>query len=129
MQSPEIIWRILASHVNLSFMTKGRQLSSLKGIDLSSKLRDEVRNHEKRKLFYLGLDVIQFLVNFFLCLKRFCYWFDLGDMNSPLCSPKKVYFDFHGSDFLRIHCYCGSLICLVLSCYQELWKSLTYQLS
>ena len=64
-------------------MTKGRQLSSLKGIDLSPKIRDEVRRHERRKLIYLGLDVIQFLVNFFLCWKRFCCWFDLGGYEFP----------------------------------------------
>ena len=68
--------------------------------DLSSKIRDEARDHEKRDLIYLGFDVIQFLVNFYLCRKRFWLWFDLGDINSPHCSPKKVYFDCHGNDFL-----------------------------
>ena len=68
---------------------KGRRLSSFKGIDFNSKIRDEVRDHRRRELIYLGFAVIQFLVNFFLCWKRFCCWFDLGDMNSPSVHQKR----------------------------------------
>ena len=68
---------------------KGRRLSSFKGIDLSSKIRNEARDHERRELINPGFDVIQFLMNFFLYWKRFCCWFDLGDMNSPSVHQKR----------------------------------------
>lgn len=108
-------------------MTKGRQLSSFKGIDLNSKIRDEVRNHERGELIYLGFDVIQFLVNFYLCWKRFCCWFDLGGYEFPPLFTKKrftlISMEVVSSESV---CYRGSLICLVPSCSQELWNSLTY---
>ena len=62
-----------------------RKVLTVHTFDLSSKIRDEARDHERRDLIYLGLDVIQFLVKFYLCWKRF--W--LGGYEFPPLFTKK----------------------------------------